>query len=487
MSITPIAQRLSRYSLKTIKRANPENLQKIKAAFGKMSEEPILQDAKAQFDVVVPKFGKKEQIRVTSDPVEGQKHPSIKATFSRGREKIETYAEDAAQIGHAFGDLLSAEVRSPHLSPQFILKSGNRVTQKTCDRYNDVLRAVISEQNEPVLGALANQGLNAKVLKNGQFRIKQATAEGKSISSLKLNKRSKQNYQEFVNDGVQYAQLLSQPLPHVSPRLALKNNRLQNVVAKDGFEKYEKVNKLFADHQAAFNSLQQIENAAFKVKGTGQLKITDAQKRSYVVDPNKSSNFEQFFEDGLAFANKAAHKNEHISTGLMTKKRFGLNRKIDLKGMKKFDEASEFFAANQPLLTELKDAGVLVKLRHNGKLRIIRQDAGRQVFKKELTHAKGQSMQDFLQAGLNQANMVAEATVPAKKPGILSGLTPKKQAPQPPVVERVLSSEIQPAPVQQADVQASSILEAALELPQSGLFGGYLQSGFQGIRKFLGV
>jgi hypothetical protein len=80
--------------------------------------------------------------------------------------------------------------------------------------------------------------------------------------------------------------------------------------------------------------------------------------------------------------------------------------------MKKFDEASAFFTNNQERLDTLKAQGILVKLRHNGTLRITRTNSGRKVFKKELTSAKGQTIAEFLEAGLNQADLVAQATVP---------------------------------------------------------------------------
>jgi hypothetical protein len=414
MAMTPIAQRLSRYSLKTIKRANPESLKKIKDSFQKIAQDPAFHDLQATFDVVLPKFGKNERIRVTSDPVSGQKHESLKATFPRGRQKLETYAEDSFFTGHGFGKLLSAEARSEHVSPRFILDRRNRVTEKSCDRYKEVLESFGTEQNGATLDSLAGQSINVKVLRSAKLRVKQAAASNQSASSLKLGKRKKQSYEEFVNDGIKYAEVLAQRHPQISPKLVLKKNRLQNVVAKDGFQKYQQVSNVFAENQATIQRLKQMESVSFGITGAGRYKITTGQNRSYLLNQNQSSDYTHFLKNGLEFAKRAAVKNDNVSAGLMVKNRFGFNRKVSLAGLQKFDEATRIFSENQLRLTELQLAGVDLKLRHNGQLRITRQENGREVFSKVLHHQKDQSLAQFIEGGLTQAKWIADATLPKK-------------------------------------------------------------------------
>lgn len=432
MAMTPIAQRLSQFTLKTIKRANPENLKKIEKAFAEFVAEPTAHDLQATFDVVVPKLGK-ERIRVTSDLVSGQKHGSIKATFARGKANLEQYAEDAFRNGYGFGKLLNAEARSKHLSPRFILSKNavqNKVSEKSVKRYKEVLDAFESRQNAQILNELGD-ATQTKLLRGGQFRIQKQATNDAPLRKVQLAKRDKQNYGEFVDEGVKYAELLAKPDPRLSPKLVLKKNTLQNVIAGDGFQKYQQAAEVLDRNQEAVQSLSRIENAGLKIRGNGQLKVTDAQKRTYVLSPNNSANFEHYVKNGLSFANKAAVKNDNVSASLMLKNRF--NKKISLEGITKFDDAARLFADNQALLDELKGTGVNVKLRYNGQLKITRQAGDREVFSKVLNHKKDQSLSQFIEEGLEQAKWASKAPLPQKKQGFFSRLFSKKQ---PPVINR---------------------------------------------------
>jgi hypothetical protein len=310
MVMTPIAQRL-RYSLKMIKRANTEHLKKIEDSF----ENTASQDLQATFDVVPSKWGKNERIRVTSDPVPGQKHPSLKATFSKGRQELESYAENSFLTGHGFGNMLSADVRSEHVSPRFILEPGNQVTKESCERYKEVLEVLKTRENVKRLTILAKHNVSVKLLRDGKFRVKfNQSASSLKFSTLKLSKRNNQSYEEFVTEGLKFASRAAVKNDNVSASLMLENGLgFNRKISSEGLVTFFQAKEIFSKEKARLR-LGELEAAGVQVKlrHNNQITITrqddgGRQVFSKVLHQQKNQPLWQFIRDAVTQAKWAVN------------------------------------------------------------------------------------------------------------------------------------------------------------------------------------
>jgi hypothetical protein len=451
-----------RINLKAIKRRKSDNLKKIEDSFIRslqtpattkpattrvvhfaddVSPEPttVLEQLQAKFKVRVSPFNlpKGERIQVTSGDVDGEKRKAVKATFRRGLKGLTSYSDNAFRLGQEFGDLLRAEARNPHVSPRFILEKDvtlqplPSVSEKSIKLYRAALEAFEKPENQALLKKLSDAGFETKLLQTGRFRIRRKQS-GKSLL-IKLAPRKKQDMAEFVDDSLRYAELLLEPSQYLSPKVVLKKKRLQNVVGKNGFQKYEDWNNLLGRDEIQ-DKIGNLKSKGFDVKitGAGRFKIKSSQSadassgksRSYLLKQNKTSTVDSFLDSALAFSEKMADKTDNVSPGLMFKNRFGFSRKVARDGIGKFENATSIFAANQERLDSLQSVGVDLKLRRNGRLRITRQENGRELFCKELRHKSG-SLEQFIEDGLLQAERVASAPLPKKS--LMSRLTLKNK------------------------------------------------------------
>lgn len=315
MAMTPIAQRLSRYSLKTIKRANTENLKKIEDSFEKIAKDPKFQDLQATFDVVLPKFGKNERIRVTSDPVPDQKHQSLKATFSKGRQELESYAEGSFDTGHGFGNMLSANARSKYVSPRFILEPRNQVTKESCKRYKEVLEVLKTRENVKRLRILAKHNVSVKLLRDGKFRVKfNQSASLLKFSTLRLSKRNNQSYEEFVTEGLKFASRAAVKNDNVSAGLMLENGLgFNRKISSEGLVTFFQAKEIFSKEKARLR-LGELEAAGVQVKlrHNNQITITrqddgGRQVFSKVLHQQKGQSLLLFIRDALTQAKWAVN------------------------------------------------------------------------------------------------------------------------------------------------------------------------------------
>ncbi len=412
MSIVPstLSNRLAKITMKNLKTGDGSQLRKIVDSFNHFVEKKDEQSLLSNFTIGHSKLNKQEKLTIKTDSIKSEKYPSLKTSVTRRKgEDVENFANNGFSMGKEMGELLKSENRNVHLSPRRIYDKGKSVNPESLERYKKTLRAL--SQNELTLKSLS-KSTEAKILKNGKFRIQKKGNEYIPYSFITLEKKCNQTQDEFISEAVQFTKLIDEYSSYVNPNIALNQNPFKTHILPNGLEKYKQSIDAFKHKIEAERKLKNIAGVHVNLENRDLIRVTDAYGRQYILK-NFSSEPDTLIQDATQFSENVALAGHNISPALMLKS--PLFQTFSKEGSKKFDQAAAIFKQRSQEIDDFKRHGVYIKLRHNNSFRISRYVNNVQVFEKNLNPKLNESLEDLISRGFDCAELLKSAPTHEQK------------------------------------------------------------------------